>query len=220
MANGTTGNKLLYLVARYADAGNWYGAGLNVQNSTTSTQVEIARMLNGTLSRPKQVKMPIAMDAQFYTVRFEMIGTTLTVYLDGKNLGSVTDASFAQRGLIGLYTANKSFQVDDVRVGDPRQKPVQLTLDPAATAYTAEAGDAPLTIAVTAVTADGTADSFTVASSNPAVVGAAANGNTVTLTPLSAGTASIVVNLRSLRAISSSRTRSASEPGGTIARLT
>ena len=192
MANGTTGNKQLYLVARYVDAANWYGAGLNVQNSTTSTQVEIARMLNGTLSRPKQVKMPIAMDAQFYTVRFEMIGTTLTVYLDGKNLGSVTDASFAQRGLIGLYTANKSFQVDDVRVGDPRQKPVQLTLDPAATAYTAEAGDAPLTIAVTAVTADGTADSFTVASSNPAVVGARANGNTVTLTPLSAGTASIV----------------------------
>ncbi|MVW60978.1 hypothetical protein GPY61_13670 [Massilia sp. NEAU-DD11] len=192
MANGTTGNKQLYLVARYVDAANWYGAGLNVQNSTTSTQVEIARMLNGTLSRPKQVKMPIAMDAQFYTVRFEMIGTTLTVYLDGKNLGSVTDASFAQRGLIGLYTANKSFQVDDVRVGDPRQKPVQLTLDPAATAYTAEAGDAPLTIAVTAVTADGTADSFTVASSNPAVVGASANGNTVTLTPLSAGTASIM----------------------------
>ena len=192
MANGTTGNKQLYLVARYVDAANWYGAGLNVQNSTTSTQVEIARMLNGTLSRPKQVKMPIAMDAQFYTVRFEMIGTTLTVYLDGKNLGSVTDASFAQRGLIGLYTANKSFQVDDVRVGDPRQKPVQLTLDPAATTYTAEAGDAPLNVAVTAVTADGTADSFTVASSNPAVVSASMNGNTVTLTPLSAGTASIV----------------------------
>jgi hypothetical protein len=134
MANSTTGNKQLYLVARYVDAGNWYGAGLNVQSSTTSTQVEIAKMLaNGTLSRPKQVKAPIAMDAQFYTVRFEMIGSTLTVYLDGKNLGSVTDASFAQRGLIGLYTANKSFQIDDVRVGDPRQKPVQLTLDPAAT---------------------------------------------------------------------------------------
>jgi hypothetical protein len=192
MANGTTGSKLLYLVARYVDAGNWYGAGLNVQNSTTSTQVEIARMLNGTLSRPKQARTPIAMDAQFYTVRFEMIGTTLTVYLDGKNLGSITDASFAQRGLIGLYTSNKSFQIDDVRVGDPRQKPVQLTLDPAATTYTAEAGDAPRQIAVTAVTADGTADSFTVASSNPAVVGATASGNAVTLTPLSAGTASIV----------------------------
>ena len=70
------------------------------------------------------------MDAQFYTVRFEMIGTTLTIYLDGNNLGSVTDASFAARGLIGLYTANKSFMIDDVRVGDPAMKPVQLTIDP------------------------------------------------------------------------------------------
>jgi pectate lyase len=192
MTNGTTGNKLLYLVTRYVDANNWYGAGLNVQSSTTSTQVEIAKMLAGSLSRPKQVRSPIAMDAQFYTVRFELIGSTLTVYLDGKNLGSVTDSSFAQRGLIGLYTANKSFQIDDVRVGDPRQKPVQLTLDPSDLSYTAEAGDAPRQVAVTAVTADGTPDSFTVASSNPDVVSAVAGGNTVTLTPLSAGSASIV----------------------------
>jgi pectate lyase len=192
MANSTTGNKQLYLVTRYVDPGNWYGAGLNVQSSTISTQVEIARMLANSLSRPKQVKSPIAMDAQFYTVRFEMIGSTLTVYLDGRNLGSVTDTTFAQRGSIGLYTANKSFQIDDVRVGDPRQKPVQLTLDPSTLTYSAEAGNAPLQVAVTAVTADGTLDSFTVASNKPEVVSAVASGNTVTLTPLSAGSASIV----------------------------
>jgi pectin methylesterase-like acyl-CoA thioesterase len=192
MTNGTTGNKQLYLVTRYLDPANWYGAGLNVQSSTTSTQVEIAKMLAGSLSRPFQAKAPIAMDAQFYTVRFEMIGSALTVYLDGRKLGTISDAAFAGRGLIGLYTANKSFQIDDVRVGDPRQKPVQLTLDPAPLSYAAEAGDAPLQIAVTAVAADGTADSFTVASSNPGVVGVLASGNTVTLTPLAAGSASIV----------------------------
>jgi pectate lyase len=192
MANSTTGNKQLYLVTRYVDPANWYGAGLNVQSSTTSTQVEIARMLGNSLSRPSQTKTPIAMDAQFYTVRFEMIGSTLTVYLDGRKLGSVSDTAFTQRGLIGLYTANKSFQIDDVRVGDPRQKPVQLTLDPSALTYTAEAGDAPRQVAVTAVTADGSADSFTVASSKPDVVSAVASGNTVTLTPLSSGSASIV----------------------------
>ncbi|NHZ66538.1 hypothetical protein [Massilia genomosp. 1] len=48
------------------------------------------------------------------------------------------------RGLIGLYTTNKSFQIDDVRVGDPQMKPVQLTLTPHPPAYTAEAGDPPL----------------------------------------------------------------------------
>jgi pectate lyase len=192
MANSTTGNKQLYLVTRYVDANNWYGGGLNVQSSTTSTQVEIAKMLAGSLSRPFQSRQPIAMDTQFYTVRFELIGGTLTVYLDGRKLGSIADTAFTQRGLIGLYTANKSFQIDDVRVGDPRQKPVQLTLDPSALAYSAEAGDAPLNVAVTAVTADNTPDTFTVASSNPNVVSAVASANTVTLTPLSAGSASIV----------------------------
>ncbi|CAH0144070.1 Pectate lyase [Massilia sp. Bi118] len=192
MANSTTGNKQLYLVTRYVDPSNWYGAGLNVQSSTTSTQVEIAKMLGNSLSRPSQTRTPIAMDAQFYTVRFELIGSALTVYLDGRKLGSVTDTAFTQRGLIGLYTANKSFQIDDVRVGDPHQKPVQLTLDPATLTYAAEAGDAPRQIAVTAVTADGSVDSFTVVSSKPEVVSAVASGNIVTLTPLSAGAASIV----------------------------
>ncbi|MBD8528459.1 MULTISPECIES: pectinesterase family protein [unclassified Massilia] len=192
MTNGTTGNKHLFLVTRYQDASNWYGAGLNVQNSTASTQVEIAKMLAGTLSRPRQVRKPIAMDAQFYTVRFEMIGSTLTVYLDGENLGSVTDTSFAARGRVGLYTANKSFQIDDVRIGDPRLKPVQLTLDPGTPTWAAEAGDAPLQVKVTSVAADGTADSFSAESNNPAVATVTKEGNTVSIAPVGAGTANVV----------------------------
>lgn len=192
MTNSTTGNKQLYLVTRYVDAGNWYGGGLNVQNTTSSTQVEIAKMLNGSLSRPKQVRRPIAMDAQYYTVRFEMIGSTLTVYLDGENLGSVTDTAFAARGLIGLYTANKSFQIDDVRVGDPNMKPVQLTLSPGSPTYVAEAGDVPLAVTVTAVRADGGPDTYSVVSSNPAVVAVGVSGNQVSLNPVGAGMAKIV----------------------------
>ena len=193
MTNGTTGNKQLYLVTRYVDASNWYGAGLNVQSATTSTQVEIAETVSGALSRLKQVKKAINMDAQFYTVRFEMIGSTLTVYLDGENLGSTTDTSFAARGLIGLYTANKSFMIDDVRVGNPALKPVQLTLNPAALTYSAEAGDTPLTVAVTAKRSNGSADTFTASSSNPAVVAVTIEGNNIKLTPVSEGSAKIVV---------------------------
>ena len=192
MTNGTTSNKYLYLVTRYIDASNWYGAGLNVQSSTAGTQVEIAKMLAGALSRPFQVKKPIAMDAQFYTVRFEMIGATLTVYLDGAKLGTLTDSAFAARGLIGLYTANKSFQVDDVRIGDPNLKPVQLTLNPGVTTYAAEAGDTPLQVSVTAVAANGAADSFSAVSSNPAVATVAQNGTLASITAVGAGTANIV----------------------------
>jgi pectate lyase len=193
MTNGTTGNKHLFLVTRYVDSANWYGAGLNVQSSTTSTQVEIAKMLGNSLSRPRQTRAPIAMDAQFYTVRFEMIGSTLTVYLDGKNMGTVTDTSFAARGLIGLYTANKTFMIDDVRVGDPRLKPVQLNVDPAGQAWSAEVGDAPYQVTVTAVASDNQPDSFSVESSNPAVVSVATSGNKLILTPVGPGNANIVI---------------------------
>lgn len=191
--NSTTGNKQLYLVTRYVNANNWYGAGLNVQSTTASTQVEIARMLAGSLSRPKQVKKAIQMDAQFYTVRFEMIGSTLTVYLDGESLGSVTDTSFSAQGLVGLYTANKSFQIDDVRIGDPHLKPSQLAIDPATTSYAAEAGDAALRLSVTAVKPDGTADTFSASSSNPAVAVVGIDANTLSITPVGAGTANIIV---------------------------
>lgn len=192
LTNGTTGNKQLYLVTRYTDPANWYGAGLNVQSSTANTQVEIAKMLAGSLSRPRQVKKPIAMDGPFYTVRFELVGSTLTVYLDGENLGSIVDSAFAARGVVGLYTANKSFQIDDVRIGDPAQKPAQLGLEPAVTTYAAEAGDAPYRLAVNAVAPDGHADSYTAVSSNPAVASVTLDGNTATITPLAAGAADIV----------------------------
>ncbi len=133
------------------------------------------------------------MDSQFYTVRFEMIGTALTVYLDGEALGTVTDAAFAERGQVGLYSANKSFQIDDVRIGDPALKPSQLTLNPATPSYSAEVGDAPLGVNVTAVKPNGALDSFSVSSSNPAVAAVAINGTLLTITPVGAGSASIVV---------------------------
>jgi pectate lyase len=197
MTNGTTSNKLLYLLSRYKDASNWYGAGLNVQGATTSTQVEIAKMLNGTLSRPKQVRKPIQMDAQFYTVRFEMIGSTLTVYLDGESQGSVTDTAFAERGLVGLYTTNKSFQIDDVRIGDPSLKPSQLTLNPSALTYSAEVGDTPLAVSVTAVKPSGASDNYNAMSSNPAVAAVAVVGTVLTVTPVGAGNATITVTSES-----------------------
>src|SRR5262249_3449586 len=120
-ANSTTANKQLYLIARYQDPSNWYAAGLNVQSSTANTQVEIAKMSAGSLSRPGKVRRPISLDT-FYPVRFELPGSTLSVYLDGELIRTVTDTAFTA-GKIGLYTANKSFEIDDVRVGDPIDRP-------------------------------------------------------------------------------------------------
>ena len=193
LSNASTGNKQLYLLARYQDDKNWYGAGLNVQSSTASTQVEIAKLKDGTLSRPAQVKAPIMQDSTWYTVRFELQGSTLTVYLDGVLIKSVTDEQW-QQGPIGLYTANKSFEIDDIEVGDPRDRPLQLSLD--ASSWRTEAQGDPKEVHVKAQKPsydDGsyTADNFVVASSDPEIVSLAIAGETVTLTARRAGEATV-----------------------------
>lgn len=195
--NSTTSSKQLYILARYVDGQNWYAGGLNVQAATTSTTVDLYKNVGGVTTRFTTVKKPIAMgavgalDGQWYTVRVELKGTALTVYLDGEMISTTTDASFANPGLIGLWTANKSFEIDDIKVGNADEKPASLLLSPSASSYTAEVDDAARVIAVTAKTDAGAADTFTVVSSNPAVVGVSTTGTNVSLTPLSAGTATI-----------------------------
>ena len=196
-ANGTTGNKQIYLLARYQDGNNWYAGALNVQNATTSTQVEIAMMKDGVISRPLQVKRPLeqgardATDGTWYTLRIELIGDALTVYLDGELIGSRTDAEFTSTGLIGLWTANKSFEIDDIKVGNANDKPAQLSISPASTIYAAEVNDAPYVIDVTAVAPSDDADSFTVESSDPTVVSVSVEGSQVSLAPVGEGSAVI-----------------------------
>jgi hypothetical protein len=196
--NATTSNKRLVLMGRYVDANNWYGVLLNVQNSTGSTQVETVKMVGGTLSRAIQLKRAISMDSEWYTVRLEIIGTTIKAYFNGEPVtnttyadGKVPATELTGKGLIGIYTDNKSFQVDDVKVNDPAVKPVQLTID-ATSSYTAEAGDAAKTVNVTAIKSDGTtADNFSVASSDTSIVSVSTAGNVVSLKPVGAGTAVI-----------------------------
>lgn len=188
--NSTTGNKQLFLLARYKDATNWYFGGLNVQGSTASTQVEAGWNAAGSISRKVQVKRPIEMGSTWYTVRFEMIGTSLTVYLDGEKIGTTTDSALTT-GKIGLFTANKSFQIDNVIVGDVANKPVQLTLGGAASTWVAEVGDAAKVVTVTATKSDSTTDTFTAVSDNPGVIAVSTASNVVTLTTVGAGTATV-----------------------------
>jgi len=195
--NGTTSNKQLYILARYQDGKNWYAGALNVQNATTSTQVEIAKMLDGALSRPKQVKKPInqgalgMLDGQWYSLRLELLGNVLTVYLDGESVATLTDDSFATQGLVGFWTANKSFEVDDVKVGNANDKPASLLISPSNISYAAEVGDAARVISVATKTDAGVDDNFTVVSSNPNVVAVSISGADVSLTPVGEGSATI-----------------------------
>lgn len=196
-ANSTTGNKQIYLITRYVDDNNWYAGALNVQNASTSTQVEIAKMKAGSISRPKQVKKPIEqgtldkLDGQWYTLRIEALGNNLTVYLDGEAIATHTDSDFTEAGLIGLWTANKSFEIDDIKVGNANDKPASLLISPAANTYAAEVGDAPRAITITAKTDAGADDQVKVVSSDNAIVSVSNSEGVATLTPVGEGTATI-----------------------------
>ncbi len=198
--NSTTRNKQLFLMARYANAGNWFAGGLNVQNSTASTQVEVAISKEESIARPLQVKKPIELGTQggedgvWYTTRFEMIDDELTIYHDGENLGSVSDTTYTEPGNFGIWTNNRSFEIDYIKIGDPAIKPIQLTLDYPYSEWTAEAGSGDtLDVVVTAIQDDGeTPDSFSVTSSDENVVYLTEIGNQITLTALNEGTASVV----------------------------
>lgn len=198
--NSKTANKQIYLLGRYESEGNWYAGGLNVQNSSSSTQVEVAVSVATSLSRPVQSKSPILLgekdgiDGVWYTVRFEMIGSDLSVYLNGELMGTTSDSTYTTKGLIGMFTNNRSFEIDDIKVGDPSIKPVQLTLDYKDLVWSTSTSADPLVINITAVKNDGvTADSFTVKSSDSGVVTAQLNGSVLTLQALTAGTSNIYI---------------------------
>lgn len=197
--NGTTSNKQLYLLTRYVDGNNWYAGVLNVQNDPIATQVEIAKNVNGSISRFAQTKRAIHQgtrdqtDGVWYELRIESIDNTLTVYLDGEKIGTHTDTQspFTEKGTIGIWTANKSFEFDDVRIVSVDQKPVALSIQPSVLTYNAEANDAPAVFTVNSTDSQGAAAEFTVTSSNPDIVGVSIDGSSVSLKPLAAGKATI-----------------------------
>ncbi|GEM_PF-455021 len=201
--NGNTGNKYLYSMVRYDSQLNWYFGGLNVQGSTTSTQLEAGYASSADqIQRESQVKYPIELgtrnklddpwvdDGTWYTVRVDVVGNTLTTYINGEQKGSWTDdqALYNDAGLIGFFTYNRSFEIDHIKVFDPAIKPVQLALSFTDTSWiTAADGDA-LVVNVTAIQNDGTTeDTFTVVSSDDSIVEASIDGSQVTLTPKAPG---------------------------------
>ncbi|MGJ8693830.1 MAG: pectinesterase family protein [Thalassotalea sp.] len=197
--NSTTANKQFYLLGRYNSVGNWFGGGLNLQNSSSSSQVEVAISTDASIARPVQQKSPLLLgekdgtdDGVWYTTRFEMIDGDLTVYLNGEKMGSTNDVTYTAKGVVGLFTNNRSFELDNLKVGDPSVKPIQLTLDYKEPSWDTTTTTDPLVINVSAFQNDGeTADTFTVTSSNLGVVAATIDDTVITLTPTGEGEATI-----------------------------
>ncbi|MBS1211321.1 MAG: hypothetical protein H6R19_3719, partial [Proteobacteria bacterium] len=127
---------------------------------------------------------------KWYKLRMEMKGENLTFYIDDDLVGSFVDSSIKAPGKIGLWLDNRSFMVDDIVVGDANVKPVLLAVAPG-NAWNAEVGAADREVDVSASKSDGSADSYTVSSSDPKVVSVVQNGSKVVLHAVGAGTATV-----------------------------
>ena len=197
-----TAQRSIYVMARYQDANNWYGVGMTAHENPTSQRVEIVKRAgtgNPTSGGTMRYSTPLVLgtaggtDGEWYKLRLELIGTEMKLYLNDLQVGSFSDASLTQRGLIGIYTSNRSFEIDDIKVGNANDRPPvpsQLSISPVAN-YSAEVGDAARVITVTAKNQQSADDTFTVQSSNPAVVAVSTNGYQVSLNPVGEGSATI-----------------------------
>jgi hypothetical protein len=202
LAGYTTSSKHLYLFGRYVDDANFVYGGFNLQTSSPSriecgamTAGSRDRMINysftGNLVQGGWVGDPLAPDAngEWYTLRIDLVGGTLTAYFDGGTIDSTDQLPSPVAGKIGLYTNNKSFMIDNIEVG---QAAATLALSPTDDTWSVAAGSAPYEVTVSAVQIDAvTEDAFAVNSSSPDIVAVSRAGNVVTLTPVSAGSADI-----------------------------
>lgn len=141
----------LYVIGRQRDDRNWYGAGLNFLPASGRMQIEIVRMQDGQLTRLKQFNRAAAVDARFHTVRFDMTGSTLTVYLNGERISSVVDTALPLAGGYGIVAAGAPFEASTPVTGDAADKPARLALARAPQRVQLAVGDAPLRLPVSAL---------------------------------------------------------------------
>lgn len=188
----TNANGQLYLVGRH-DNGNWPGAGLSIINGTID--VNLMRMQAGSLARIKQVRRLAAGTGAWHLLRLEMAGPTLTVYLNGEKVGTAQDPAFAQlRGNVGYYSKGKAFEIDDMRVGAASDKPMRIAPSLSGQSIRFQAGDTPHLVAISAMAGDGTTPfAFSAVSNDPDIARVAASAQGVIITPLRAGTTSVLL---------------------------
>ncbi|MBC3918456.1 Ig-like domain-containing protein [Undibacterium sp. CY18W] len=131
-----------YLIARYQDDNNWLGASLSINVDRQRLAVDLVKMQHGKLLKLKQSGKDAGPNGSFYTVRLDVAGGALVLYLNGEMLVSATDSSPFE-GRIGLLAKGQSVEFDDVRIGAAASKPVRLALARVMDRVSLQLGDAP-----------------------------------------------------------------------------
>jgi pectin methylesterase-like acyl-CoA thioesterase len=162
-----------YLLARYVDARNWIGASAGFTPGSKRVAVELVAMQDGKLVRLKQVSREAEGGNRFHTLRLELGGDLLSVYLNGERL-TIAPAAFQPGGHAGVMAEGGAFDIDDVRIGAARLPPARIALARMTARLNLQAGDAAQRFPVSALDGDGiTALPFSASSSDPAVASVA-----------------------------------------------
>lgn len=183
-----------YVVGRYRDEGNWYGAGLAFAAGGKRMQVEIVRMQDGVLTRLKQFGREAAGDGRLYAVRLEMAGRMLAVYLNGEKITSVADEALPQGGGSGVLASGAPFEASIPVSGDAAVKPARIALARAPQRLRLQAGEAPQRLQVSAMRAgEGARLPFTARAGDAALLRVEVQGGELVLSPLAAGATTLTL---------------------------
>lgn len=180
-ATPATTSRRAYLLARYVDERNWIGAGASFTPGSKRLAIELVAMRDGTLVQLKKVGRDTEAGDAFLTLRLELAGAALTVYLNGERVTGAP-APFQPGGQAGVLAQGGSVDIDDVRLGAARLHPGRIALARMTGRVSAQAGDAPQRFAVSALAGDGvTVLPFSASSSDPAVASVAVDGGALVL---------------------------------------
>jgi pectate lyase len=186
----------LFLVGRYVDARNWVGAGIDFPGSGDTMLIQLVKMQDGVLTRLKSVPRARLPDARFATLRLEMAPAMLAVYLDGEKITTAPQPAFAATGTrAGVLAQGGLFELDDLRAGVPGMQPARIAPSLAGPDFSAQAGDPPQLLGISAVGSDGvTRLPYAARSLDPAVASVAVSAGGITITPRAPGMTRIVLS--------------------------
>jgi pectin methylesterase-like acyl-CoA thioesterase len=189
-AGADTAPRHAYLIARYADERNWVGLALATTPDGKRLAIDIVRMRDSRLERLKQGGARVDAPDAFTTLRLEVAGNTLAMYVNGSRINSVDEPDLPP-ARVGVLAQDGDFELDDLRVGDARVAPVRVGLAGMTGRLNLQAGDAPQRHLVRA--SAGTPP-FAVSSGAPDVATATMDGDAVVITPRRAGAATVTVS--------------------------
>jgi hypothetical protein len=104
----------IHLAARFMDSNNWYGAAIY---NGSPYEVQIRKKAAGTSTEVARVPYPITLGA-WYTLKLEVKGSTLRLFVNDTLQIETTDTSFAS-GQVALLVDRSDVSWDNVQVTNP-----------------------------------------------------------------------------------------------------